>query len=316
MQTNSLVGYPKGFKYINGNILTERSGVRFVRKRLRIGVQDRYKFPDIIELKITNKCSYSCSWCSSKDWELGENTVLPDLYAKLSELPEDLSVLFIISGGNILDCLSEFDKLCKFICRFPKSSIITKIGLDDFGRLNNLSRTFGSQLGDTLYDIPLVLEISLDRFRGYSDIESYILKLNPNLRLYYNFYLLKINHTVFPFTKIQEMFSSTGFLRGNRNFLLVEGGIGSLDQGDTIRDFLKSNRNYMNPPNIMFDKDSYEQLKLGEFLLPKEKELYSAGWDNYLYIDATKGLYKESKLSPAVSWEGLTILDYYDSLDK
>ena len=304
---NKVSGISRGYEYINGNVLVGNSGIPIARRPLRIGVSSKYEFPDVLEIKITDKCIHSCSGCHEKSKECGNNKILPDLYKKLSNLP-DYAYTFVISGGCILENLQGFYDLCRYLTtRFSVCTICVKINVLDLGRINNLPRTFGKHLTNAFLDYPGYYCISMDKC-GNEELQKVIEKIDDGVGGWWGYNTLwRFDHTIFPFDIVKAL------IKTENGRIIVEGGEGELDQKENILNYLKEQRlRYYKKPPLLFDQDSYKQLGLDEFLLPSEKQAYSIGWDNYVYIDATKGTYRRSRLGKNTDWTNLEILEYYE----
>lgn len=298
-------------EYINGNVLVENSGIQIRRKPLRIGISERYEFPDVLEIKITNKCIHSCIRCHESSKEYGKNKILPTLYEKLSKLP-DLAYTFIISGGCILENLQGFYDLCKYLTtKFSVCTICVKINFLDLGRINDLPSTFGKHLTNAFLDYPGYYCISIDDKCKNKELQDVMIESIDSrvsrFRWGYNT-LLRFDHTTTPFDIVKEFMKKVG---GGIK-VIVEGGEGNLDQRESILSCLEEQRFHCyNKFPILFDQDSYRQLGLREFLLPSEESIYLLGWNNYIYIDATEGMYRKSRLGESTDWKDLEILEYY-----
>ena len=290
--------------FINGNVLIKNPS-RFFKshKSLRIGVPRIYDFPDTIEIKITNKCIHQCLYCSGRSNEIGKNNINSELYLKLNNFP-DSPVLFILSGGNILENLNDTYDILKFLNeKFSNYRICIKINAMDLERLE-LSSSFGKRIINKIFESSFLC-ISIDNCKDYNIVKNKLKKLLWKTDIIYSF-----DHTVSPFNSIEEL----------KDFnVVIDGGIGNLIQKDEIYRFIEKQRYYLkNNSKIFFSKDAYNQLDLDKILLEDEKILYSTGWDNLVYIDAVEGTYSKSKLdSNKVKWDDLSIIDYYhDTYNK
>ena len=294
------------YSYINGNVLIENSGIKVIKEPLRLGDDPiKYESPNVIEIKITNKCMHSCIWCHENSSEGGDNKILPDLYTKLSELP-DYGYIFILSGGCILENLHGFMDIYNFlISAFSTVTICVELSSIDLYRMNSLPKTFGKHLSNAFLEYPGFYCISINSVKDLDQLNS-IIKTTTD-RFYWSIMLLKFDHTVFKFSLIKEFLKSEDRIK-----VVVEGGNGKLDQKNEILSFIKEQRLCYRKPQILFDPDAYKQLELSKLLLPSEESIYSLGWDNgYIYVDAVNGTYRKSRLGENTSWNNLSILDYY-----
>ena len=49
--------------YLNGNYVVYWKGDTLIKRALRVGEDLISEFPDSIDLKVTNKCSWGCDFC-------------------------------------------------------------------------------------------------------------------------------------------------------------------------------------------------------------------------------------------------------------
>jgi hypothetical protein len=289
--------------FINGNVLINNNNFFKSHKCLRIDVPKIYDFPDTIEIKITNKCIHQCLFCSGKSNELGKNKINSELYSKLDNFSYS-PVLFIISGGNILENLNDVYDIFEFLDRkFKNCRICIKINAMDLKRLE-LSSSFGRRLVNRILESSFLC-ISIDNCKDYNTVLNESKKILWMTDIIYSF-----DHTISPFNSIERL---KGFN------VIIDGGIGNLIQKDEIYRFIEKQRYYLkNNSKIFFSKEAYNQLELNKILSEDEKSIYSTGWDNLIYIDAIEGTYSKSKLdSNKVKWDNLSIIDYYhDTYNK
>ena len=121
----------KRSNYINGNILTSIGGFKINHEPLRLDISEKCEFPEVIEIKITSKCIYSCPGCIGGCNEEGANVINPEVYSKLSDLPRE-PILFIISGGCIVENLKGLKEITRYISKeFQDSEVCVKINALD-----------------------------------------------------------------------------------------------------------------------------------------------------------------------------------------
>ena len=114
-------------KYLNGNYIVKLREYGFIKeyRSLRVGEEFISKFPDSIDLKITDKCSIGCPYCHESSSTLGESFNVNKTIKLLNSLPK-VGIELAIGGGDVLD-RSLTDNLKKlilwcsqnnFLCRF------------------------------------------------------------------------------------------------------------------------------------------------------------------------------------------------------
>lgn len=289
--------------YINGNTLVKRSKFKIKNKILRLGEVPKYEFPDVIEIKVTNKCIYECSMCQEKSKSNGTNKIQYDiLISKLSELPK-IPCIFILRGGNILENLKELYHLIKFLkSEFQGCVIISYINALDVKRIENLSHcSFGRD--------------HINKFIFGTDYFS------VSLGQYYDKSLLKFTFA-----------NNTGLARLTSYHNIIF----RLEYGSPIKDILRDiSENYYNNSDIMIpnemiikNKDiiteTIDNLELHlsnslkiylESNILGSKEKYLLGWNNYMFIDAVEGKFSMDKKTK-VSWDNIKLLEFYDTYNK
>lgn len=268
-------------RYVNGNVFIDRYGF-LIKEQLLNSNKKEYKFPDIIEIKLTNKCIYECSNCPNSSKEYGINDFNYDLLIeKLSKFP-NRPILFILSGGNILENLNGFYKISKFIKnKFKNCTIIVNINALDINRVSNLSHSsFGKEeVNCLLYDVDY-FSISLNQKYDKKEIfDDWFFKEEGLGRLYTGnniifrlrcdnpkFYEIMNDSIIEDYNYKQNTFIFNGKLGNNREY---------------IQNILKERRYHYNNPQIYFDNIALRELNYNS-------NDCSLGWNNYLFIDATK----------------------------
>lgn len=286
-------------EFINGNTLVKLNGLQVSHKSLRLDVPIKYEFPDVVEIKVTDRCIHSCLYCHEGCREYGNNTFKSEIYDKLNTLP-DKPIMFVLSGGCILENLTGLKDIINFLDhKFLSPPICVKINFLDLERINNLPETFGKQLTNVLLYRPNYFLLSINQVLNldFEKItESGLLdRFSPDSNIIWRF-----DHTKFPFEVIESVLNKKIY-SGVK--YLVEGGTGALCQEDKIKEFLDKQRYHIRKPYILFDSDAYSQLNLDDFLQPSEKDIYSLGWDNYVYFDAVRGEYRKDRLSKGIDWK-------------
>jgi hypothetical protein len=258
-------------RYLNGNLFIERTGFKITNSLIRFSDIPSPKFPDVIEIKITNKCIYNCLGCKSK--ENGVNNFNHEvIYTKLNELPQ-LPLMFLISGGNILESLEGLYEITKFLKnRFQGCTIMIKLNSLSIERIGNLSHcSFGRNVVQNfLYDVDFY-SISLNQLYDPTFIEDRFFKQDGLGRISGG------DNIIFRVDcknqKLPEILERNN-KRKNNIFLLSGPTKGNKKY---LQEFIEERKYHFSNPEIYFDEISREELELGSE--------YSLGWNNYIFYD-------------------------------
>lgn len=306
MANNYTVRNWKQYYYINGNTLVKPGYNQFsiIHKCLRVSEKPVYKFPDVVEIKITNKCIHECIGCSEKSCELGDNTINNDIFKILDRLPR-LPLIFIISGGCILENFVDLQKIAQYIkTEFENSKMIFNICALDLIRMENLPRSFGKQYTEAFLNLPTAYCILLDScivnnrlvFDNIKGIDIYQKKV-------FRYYILKLSCSKFSNDIISDLFERDIDLIDDFSVVIITGTRENFKR-DEILKFIEEQRNSLIKKPVVFDQDAYKQLGLDEFLTDTEKLIYSLGWDSYLFLDANLGESRNySRFGSKIKWD-------------
>lgn len=123
------------------NIVTYKNGNYRVFLDLRDGTmiratKDDYlspKFPDSMDVKITNKCTKGCPWCHERSTESGPHADWHTLYNWVEKLPKYTQIAF--GGGNVL----EYPHIGMLLASCRDFCLVPSITLNQEHFLNNLN---------------------------------------------------------------------------------------------------------------------------------------------------------------------------------
>ena len=89
--------------YLNGNCVVRKTGFWQIKRVKTANEEPALDFPESIDLKITNKCSYGCPYCHESSIPTGKSFDLDKTVEVLSQLPGSVPIEIAIGGGDVLD---------------------------------------------------------------------------------------------------------------------------------------------------------------------------------------------------------------------
>ena len=318
------------YLYLNGNYVVKVIGNYRLQKRcLRIGEDLVSAFPDSIDLKITNKCSWGCPFCHESSVKDGESFNLKETMEILSQLPK-YPIEIAIGGGNVLDAPKVID-LMKWLDERGNRVRATVNIKDILSRRSDCQKIFPhvGALGvsmDKMIDRKYVLknwdgEYSLLNTIG--GVEDLFYPELPNI-------VIHIIAGVFPYNELEELFEIAncpilvlGYKQWGRakNTKLPD----SLDKfKTTLHNIIIERRNenfssFASGKTIGFDNLALEQLDIKSLLSDNEYEkLYMGDEGSHsMYIDAVKGEYaRTSRSDKRISWNNVGLIEFFNSLQN
>lgn len=326
------------YYYRNGNYLVtfDEYSRKLEKKAFRFNEEFNPDFPDSIDLKITNKCSWACPWCHESSIKEG-NTFNPDkLFKVLSCLPKK-PIEIAIGGGNVLDIPKETGMLIDWLNERGNLPRITINYKDIVKRWNETE-------GDCLNLVKkprLCIGISLDSVPDMPETPDWCLpnwhKTSIEDGNTYNFAYETIYNTNSVLHIIAGVFPANEFEHLLRTFqsnpILILGykqwGRGKelkfpINQikefEEVITECLFTNnkklKNLIKRP-IGFDNLAIEQLHIREKISGNVWQSLYLGEEgsHSMYIDAVKGEFaRTSRSSERVSWDNISLIDYFKTL--
>ena len=292
--------------YINGNIAVERSDFVIKNRPLRLNESFKYEFPNIIEIKLTDRCSYECLLCPEQSKSGGINNFQKDrLFKVLSELPK-LPLLFILSGGNLLEIISGVCEVELFLrSTFKDCSIIVNLNSLDRNRVENLPHSFGGKEINKFIENTSFFSISLGQyydssllntsfFGGFSNFNR-LLSSDLIFRLTYGSQIDKI---------IED--NENGY---NNNSFIVSDDVVYKNKEIVLDTIEKLNLYHVSRSRLYFSSSSLKYLGITD-------NSYNLGWDGgYIYIDAVNGKYSIDRKNK-INWDNIKSLEFYDTYNK
>lgn len=330
--------FKKTYRYLNGNYLVvvnndkSKHAYDITKRTLRIGEDFKSVFPDSIDLKITNKCSWGCPFCHESSVATGKTMDLEKTKQILSQLPE-LPIEIAIGGGNVLDCFPELVELTDWLLERNNKVRIT-LNSKDLWRKEKDPGT--KEIINFINSKIDALGVSLNSFGDFnvrsrewmpdlSLTEEEIKKNKQEQTIWNNLYSPTIVYHViagiYPLSdlrKLAEATSSSILILGYKQWGRAKGTeIPDLtgwreEIKSLISDGIKSNC-------LGFDNLACEQLGIKEILGEKAWKVFYMGDEGTcsMYIDAVEGTFARTSRSPErVSWDDVKLLDYYASLSR
>ena len=299
--------------YINGNYFVSINSYTGTKKKraLRVGESLIAEFPDSIDLKITNSCSWNCPFCHESSNPRGKTFDIRKTQEILEQLPK-VGIELAIGGGNLFDIP---DQTLKFLKWANKHSFITRITLNQkdmekiFYRTNKIYRKIAEEVGG--------IGISINRY-----IENPIKTPQYTYRIN-NLYAKSVFHViigVLPVNNLKKILEDKEVYKkililGFKQFGRASGmEIKHLDEWKSIiRKFIKSNNSNK---TVGFDNLAIEQLGLKDFMDDEtwDSSYFGNEFSSSMYIDAVKGEFAPTSRSrERVSWDSIKLLDYFNN---
>lgn len=325
--------------YFNGNYYVETDYYGSRKKRtLRVGEQFRPDFPDSIDLKITNKCSWGCPYCHESSTPNGKTYDFNRTIQVLGQLPK-VGIELAIGGGNLFDIpeetlnLFQWAKSNGFLPRLTLNrkdferedvlEIIDKLRNDwDYRNNDKLgSRPALSFLLESLDTIGCstdkYLEDHLFCWRGQRDwFDKWLPFKNINVVWHVIVGVLSVQdlEAMFKDPHAYDKILILGFKQFGR---AKDMQVRDLDKWkETVRRLLWQSRHVFGEKKVTlgFDNLALQQLELQDVLSKKEWDSMYFGdeFSSTMYVDAVEETYAPTSRSmERVRWNEMGILDYF-----
>lgn len=298
--------------YFNGNyfVIIRDDGTKIYRS-LRSNVSKlEPNFPDSLDLKITNKCSFECPYCHENSVMSGKSFNLERTIKVLSDLPK-VGIEVAVGGGDVMEEMSDTISLLKWIKSNMMRGRVTinikdveKFGIDKIKELRSYSDYLGVSINrDTKIDEVIRIinilynEVILHVIVGVNTVEQIksILELNNKYNKYNK--LLVLGYKTwgrgknFSIPNIEDWSSEFKRLLLTNNF----NGI------------------------IGFDNLAIEQLGIRDSMLESDWNTSYMGdeFTHSMYIDAVNETFSPTSRDPLrVSWNNMSLLDFFKKYKK
>ena len=320
---------PYSAGYINGNYIVNISRFKTVfetREFVSLRVNENLipSFPDSIDLKITNKCSWGCSFCHESSGPKGKTFNLENTKRILDKLPS-IPIEIAIGGGNIFECFPKFRELYDYILSknmCPRFTVNVKDLLDKnkYDLITELSQS-------SSYSPTIGISIS-----NKQDFINFSKLIHPfgGIPLHTVFHVIV---GIFPHEDFLEIIENQNITALNKFLILGYKQFGRAS-GTEIKDLdnwksmipkiMYKNRNVIGSSlTIGFDNLAVDQLEIKNCLLKDEWDSYFLGQDfsHTMYVDAVEETFAPTSRSPhedRVKWSEFdyNIVDYFNKYKK
>lgn len=316
------------YLYLNGNYVVRVVGNYRLQKRcLRVDEELISSFPDSIDLKITNKCSWGCPYCHESSSKDGKSFNLRRTIEILSQLPQ-YPIEIAVGGGNILDAPNAAE-LFKWLNNRGNRTRATVNIKDILNRRAECEALF-PHLG--------AIGVSMDRmidkkylikdWDGEYTLRNTIRGTDDPFGRDYPDVVIHIIAGVFPYSELEELFDIAKcpiLVLGYKQWGRAKGT--NLPESlenfkDTLYKIIKKKRgenfsSFTGGRTIGFDNLALEQLDIKNLLSEAEWEkLYMGNEGSHsMYVDAVKGEFaRTSRSEKRVSWNDTGLIDFFNSL--
>lgn len=244
------------------------------------------RFPDSMDIKITNNCDRGCAWCHEKSVPQGKEADFDRLISFIKILPPYTQLA--IGGGNVLSYsrLEEFLDACKERRLVPSITVNQKHFEDEFERLKYLcdsKKIYG--LGVSLENIT---DTFLQRISCFPNAVIHVIAGVVTEEQLYQLAYLNLKILVLGY-KI--------FGRGEWYFDHFH-----RDVSRNLHDFRRTFQEILDGKwfaNIAFDNLALKQLDIKSFLTEKQWQTFYMGDDGVstMYVDMIEGMFAQSSTS-------------------
>lgn len=325
---NSLYNYC----YKNGNYIVHKRGSLLTKRACRFGENLVASFPDSIDLKISNKCSWGCPYCHESSSPSGKIMDIGKTKEILSQLPE-LPIEIAIGGGNVLDSPKETIELIDWLNNRGNLTRITVNSKDLQTRSEDKIKIFDKVggIGISLDKLPSnPSDLIIDDFSGIPSIKRYLFSKIYSNDDWFKFpgAVIHIIAGIFPIDQLEDLFEYADtpiLILGYKQW----GRAKDTKLPEDIEEFsyivkqqiykqrLQDYEDFSKHRAIGFDNLALEQLNIRSALTDSEWNSIYMGEEgsHSMYIDAVKGEFARTSRSPErVSWDSVSLLDYFRSL--
>jgi len=197
------------YSYLNGNYVVINNYGKLIKRALRVNEELVSDFPDSIDLKISNRCSYGCPFCHESSVKNGKIYDFVETVKVLSQLPK-APIEIAIGGGNIFESLDETEKLLQYLKSNGYEIRITINWKDVLDLTHIIGKWDFEHHKDHEYIIKSD-KFDIETATKYSDILNLVSCVGVSLdKLPEDFYTYKLsnNKTPFPYSYFDEKYKN------------------------------------------------------------------------------------------------------------
>lgn len=316
------------FRYLNGNYIVYNNGSDHLFKRaLRYGEQFKADFPDSIDLKITNKCSWGCPWCHESSCSTGKSFDYDHTVKILSKLPK-LPIEVAIGGGNILEIPKETLKLVEWLKARglrPRATINVKdiISRKSWTKeeksLIDSVEAWGISISNTK-EVKAIMTGKKDHFCLFDENCLRFAKSSPFSGKRVVFHTIAGLFSPEDFINLYEISANPILILGYKQWgRAVTTPVPDMSKTkEAIQKILNESYNNFDIPKVLaFDNLALEQLDIKNMVSTSVWETLYMGEEgkHSMYIDAVNEEFaRTSRSSSRTSWKDAELINYFRSL--
>lgn len=327
--------YDKKVTYKNGNYIVYSAGGSLIKRPFRTNEELISDFPDSIDLKISNRCPWKCSFCHESSTPEGKIADISKVKEVLSELPEGIPIEIAIGGGDVLETPKETREIINFLNKRGHEPRIT-VNVQDIFCLTEESRKIIESvggLGISLTSLPPLKKSKYGLIDEEFSLSATLFDENlqdwtrrgpfPNTKI-----IIHIIAGVFPASQLDDLFKYSefpililGYKQWGRakNTALPEslGEFESAIKQQICKQRRKDYSKFYLSKVIGFDNLALEQLDIKSSLTDEEWGVFYMGDEgkHSMYIDAVEGKFaRTSRSEKRVSWDDTGLIEYFKSL--
>ena len=315
--------------YLNGNYFVSGDDSRYSGRKLerlnkrclRVDEDFVSEFPDSIDLKITERCSWGCPFCHESSTPEGKDFDLEKTKEILGQLPP-VGIEVAIGGGNVLECPEKASSLIEWLIERGNRPRLT-INWKDLKSTGDPGKDEQRlKLINSVSAVGISIQ-SMDGIEPPSE-DSYSHDISMNTDLGGNISCYRVYHVIagiFPASQLKTLYNNIEgaiLVLGYKQWGRAKGNdLPDMTEWKEAISELITERDLDSYNTIGFDNLATEQLGVKELVGDKlwsECYLGDEGTCS-MYIDAVKGQYARTSRSPErVDWNKIKLLDFYDTL--
>ena len=326
--------FDNGFigSYKNGNYIVTWTPSGMTKRACKVGIDSLIAdFPDSIDLKISNKCSWGCPFCHESSVPDGKVFDFDRTIQVLSQLPK-VPIEIAIGGGNILETPVETQKLINWLINEGYQTRITLNYKDAIRRnmsddVKKIIESVGG-VGVSVSSLPVFNKDDYDIDMSNAIRTTIFGDMFSERSVSVNHPVIHIIAGIFPPSQLNDLFDYSnipilvlGYKQWGRakNTDLPE-GIKEFEQQIKQQIYKMRTKDYAGfygRKTLGFDNLALEQLDIKSALTDKEWDRFYLGEEGHhsMYIDAVEGTFaRTSRSSERVSWNDVGLLEYFKSL--